>query len=140
MASLRDPTAVLDPLRRSIIKRGLSILVCSGDVALSIGVDEMQRNFAGMRTQVEAWRQSQLSDVAAKLIIYRAFIESDLEVPKHLAKPVHELYFNPQHEEFQPRTMWSLSNAFTSAFKELEPIPQFRATAKLGGFLTAAAL
>ena len=73
MASLRDPTAVLDPLRRSIIKRGLSILVCSGDVALSIGVDEMQRNFAGMRTQVEAWRQSQLSDVAAKLIIYRAF-------------------------------------------------------------------
>jgi hypothetical protein len=31
--------------------------------------------------------------------------------------------------------MWSLSNAFTSAFKELEPIPQFRATAKLAGFL-----
>ena len=106
--------------------------------ALSIGVDEMQRNFGGMRTQVEAWRQSQLSDVEAKLIIYLAFIESDLEVPKHLAKLVHEMYFNPQHEEFQPRTMWSLSNAFTSAFKELEPIPQFRATAKLGGFLTAA--
>jgi len=30
-----------------------------------------------------------------------------------------------------------LSNAFTSAFKELDPIPQFRATAKLGGFLEA---
>jgi hypothetical protein len=42
-------------------------------------------------------------------------------VPKHLARPAHELYFNPHHEEFQPRTMWSLSNAFTSAFKELEP-------------------
>ena len=41
----------------------------------------------------------------------------------------------PQHEEFQPRTMWSLSNAFTSAFKELEPIPQYKATAKLAGFL-----
>jgi hypothetical protein len=49
------------------------------------------------------------------------------------------MYFNPQHEEFQARTMWSLSNAFTSAFKDLEPIPQFRATAKLSGFLTAAA-
>jgi hypothetical protein len=92
---------------------------------------------AACARRLEAWRQSQLSDVGAKLIIYRAFIESDLEVPKHLAKPVHEMYFNPQHEEFQPRTMWSLSNAFTSAFKELEPIPQFRATAKLGGFLTA---
>jgi hypothetical protein len=31
--------------------------------------------------------------------------------------------------------MWSLSNAFTSASKELEPIPQFKATAKLGEFL-----
>ena len=106
--------------------------------ALSIGVDLMQRNFDGLSKQVDAWRETQLSDVAAKLVIYRAFIESDLEVPKHLARPVHNLYFNPQHEEFQPRTLWSLSNAFTSAFKELEPIPQFRATAKLAGFLEAA--
>ncbi len=30
--------------------------------------------------------------------------------------------------------MWSLSNAFTSAFKELEAILQFRATVKLGAF------
>ena len=43
----------------------------------------------------------------------------------------------PVHDEFQPRTMWSLSNAFTSAFKELEPIPQYKATAKLAGFLQA---
>src|SRR5437899_1311638 len=107
--------------------------------ALSIGVDDMQRNFDGMRMQVEAWQESQLSDVSAKLIIYRAFIESNLEVPKHLARPVHDLYFQPQHEEFQSRTLWSLSNAFTSAFKELEPIPQFRATAKLAGFLQSAA-
>lgn len=106
--------------------------------ALSIGVDQMQRNFDGMRKQVDVWRDSQLSDVQAKLIIYRAFVESDLEVPKHLARPVHNLYFHPQHEEFQPRSLWSLSNAFTSAFKELEPIPQFRATAKLAGFLEMA--
>jgi len=53
---------------------------------------------------------------------------------------VHDLYFNPQHEEFAPRTMWALSNAFTSAFKELDPIPQFRATAKLGPFLEARAV
>ena len=45
---------------------------------------------------------------------------------------------NPQHEEFESRTMWSLSNAFTSAFQELDPIPQFRATAKLGRFLQEA--
>jgi hypothetical protein len=33
--------------------------------------------------------------------------------------------------------MWSLSNAFTSAFQELDPIPQFKSTAKLGEFLEA---
>jgi len=37
----------------------------------------------------------------------------------------------------KPRTIWSLSNAFSSAFKELDPIPQFKTTAKLGEFLEA---
>jgi len=103
--------------------------------AISIGVDRMQRNFEPMSQQVETWRRSELTEVTARLIIYQAFIESELDVPKHLARRVHELYFEPQYEEFRPRTLWSLSNAFTSAFKELDPIPQFRATAKLGGFL-----
>ena len=43
----------------------------------------------------------------------------------------------PKYEEFRSRTIWSLSNAFTSAFKELDPIPQFKATAELGAFLEA---
>ena len=103
--------------------------------AIAVGVDRMQRNFEPMRKQVEAWRQSELTDVTAKIIIYQAFIEGELDVPKHLARRVHDLYFEPAFEEFQPRSVWSLSNAFTSAFKELDPSPQFRATAKLGCFL-----
>jgi hypothetical protein len=105
--------------------------------ALSVGVDDMQRNFKPMVEGVERWRNSQLSDVAARLIIYQAFIEGELDVSRHLARPVHDLYFKPQHEEFASRTMWSLSNAFTSAFKELDPIPQYKATGKLAGFLEA---
>lgn len=50
-------------------------------------------------------------------------MEGRLEAPKHLARTVHDLYFEPKYEEFRPRTIWSLSNAFTSAFKQLEPIP-----------------
>ena len=73
--------------------------------------------------------------MTAKVVIYEAFVEGKLEAPKHLARAVHDLYFEPTYEEFQPRTIWSLSNAFTSSFKELEPIPQFRATAKLEEFL-----
>ena len=60
---------------------------------VSVGVDRMQRNFEPMRKQVELWRQSELTDVTAKMIIYQAFIESELEVPRHLACRVHDLYF-----------------------------------------------
>jgi hypothetical protein len=42
---------------------------------------------------------------------------------------------NRNTTSFRLRTIWSLSNAFTSAFKELDPVPQFKATAKLGDFL-----
>jgi hypothetical protein len=75
------------------------------------------------------------SDVTPKVVIYEAFVEGKLEAPKHLARTVHGPYFEPKYEEFKPRTIWSLSNAFTSAFKELDPIPQFKATAKLEEFL-----
>ena len=53
---------------------------------------------------------------------------------------MHDLYFEPKYEEFRSRTIWSLSNAFTSAFNELDPIPQFKATAKLGEFLDVRSL
>jgi hypothetical protein len=61
--------------------------------------------------------------------------EGKLEAPKYLARTGHDLYFEPEYDEFRPWTIRSLSNAFTSAFKELEPILQFKATAKLGEFL-----
>jgi len=105
---------------------------------LAVGVDRMQRNFEPMRKQVEVWKGTRLPDESAKLVIYRAFVEGKLDAPKHLARSVHEWYFNPKVEEFAPRSLWSLSNAFTSAFKDLDPIPQFKATAKLASFLEVA--
>jgi hypothetical protein len=53
--------------------------------ALSVGVDMMQRSFEPMVQAVDRWRESQLTDVSAKLLIYQAFIEADLDVPRHLA-------------------------------------------------------
>jgi hypothetical protein len=103
---------------------------------LAIGVDRIQRNFGPMQRQVESWRETQLSDERAKLIFYSAFIDGKLEAPRTLLPEVHRMYFEPQYPEFSPRTMWSLSNAFTSAFKKLDPVPQFKATAKLGEFLS----
>jgi hypothetical protein len=100
---------------------------------LSVGVDRIQRNFEPMQRQVEAWRQTQVTDAQAKLIFYSAFVDGKLDAPKSLLPEVHRMYFEPEYPEFSPRTMWSLSNAFTSAFKKLDPVPQFKATAKFGG-------
>jgi hypothetical protein len=102
---------------------------------LAVGVDRIQRNFEPMQRQVESWRQTQITDAQAKLILYSAFVDGKLEAPRSLLPEVHRLYFEPEYSEFSPRTMWSLSNAFTSAFKRLDPVPQFKATAKLGAFL-----
>jgi len=62
-------------------------------------------------------------------------VEAELEIPHHLDRIVHDRYFNPQYPEFQSCTMWSQSNALTSAFKELEPVPAFKRIAKLADFL-----
>jgi len=104
---------------------------------ISVGVDRMQRNFEPMRKLVEAWQRSELTDVTAKVVIYEAFVEGEFEAPKHLARTVRDLYFEPKYDEYRPRTIWSLSNAFPSAFKELDPIPQFKSSARLGEFLEA---
>jgi hypothetical protein len=106
------------------------------DIEETIGgaVDKMQRNFKPLVRQIDAWKGFELSDQSAKLVIYRAFIEGS-EFPKHLSREVHRQYFEPEHNEFEARNMWSLSNAFTGAFKTLDAIPQYQNTGKLAGFL-----
>jgi hypothetical protein len=102
--------------------------------SLAIGVDRIQRNFEPLKQQVETWRENQIRDDEAKLVIYRAFVEGELEAPRHLARDIHHHYFHPEQDAFAPRTMWSLVNAFTTALKTLDPIPFYRTTAKLGQF------
>jgi hypothetical protein len=100
---------------------------------ISVGVDRMQRSFAPLRAQIQGWLEYPVTDEQAKLLIYRAFLED--RFPRIIMPEVHRCYFKPEYEEFRPRTLWSLSNAFTSAFKLLKPMRQFTATAKLGRYL-----
>jgi hypothetical protein len=56
--------------------------------------------------------------------------------PLKLLRTVHQEFFvAPSHAEFKQQTVWSMENAFTTAFKELKPVRQYEATAKLGKFL-----
>lgn len=145
-----------DKSMRLALTAGLRVTVCdnmmfSGDFtpllhkhtrklelldAISIAVDRIQRGFAPLQRQIANWEETHLPDNEVKLIIYEAFMDKRLKVPKHLMGLVHQLYFKPEQEAFEGRTFWSLSNAFTSAFKKLQPIQQFLATAKLGSFLS----
>ena len=41
-----------------------------------------------MVNQVRGWQERQIEDDYAKLVIYRAFVEGELEAPKFLARKV----------------------------------------------------
>jgi hypothetical protein len=103
--------------------------------ALSIGVDRIQRNFDPLKRTVLDWQQCYCDDNDARLILYEAFIERRLPVAPKLITEVHRHWFNPPHEEFKDKTLWSLANAFTEAFKTLKPINQYQAAAKLSPFI-----
>lgn len=103
--------------------------------SISIAVDRIHRNFETLEQQVRAMTDFGLTDNDAKLFIYRAFLENEIRgIPRNLMPVVHEHYFKPTIDAFVPRNLWSLSNAFTSAFKQLTPIKQFEVTARLGAF------
>ena len=103
--------------------------------SISIAVDRIHRNFETLEQQVRAMTEFGLTDNDAKLFIYRAFLDRALKgVPRNLMFDVHDQYFKPTHEAFMPRNLWSLSNAFTAAFKTLTPMKQYEVTARLGSF------
>jgi hypothetical protein len=103
---------------------------------ISVAVDRIQRGFGPLEKRIDAMREFALDDDAARLLIYRAFLDRGLRgVPRQLMPKVHENYFKPRFEEFHARNLWSLSNAFTSSFKELAPVKQFEVTARLGGYV-----
>lgn len=105
--------------------------------SISIAVDRIHRGFEPLKQKIQAMREQILTEDEVKLIIYQAFLDRNIKgIPRHLMPMVHEHYFHPNHEAFYPRNLWSLSNAFTSAFKKLAPIKQFEVTARLGTYLT----
>lgn len=104
---------------------------------VSLGVDRVIAGFDQVGAQVQRWKDRAMTDDDARVIIYEAFVDGRLEVPPTLLRAVHDLYFKPIYPEFEPRNLWTLSNAFTSAFKRLTGTSQFRATALLPQFLTA---
>ena len=103
--------------------------------ALSVAVDRIQRNIGGVEKSIEFKKNYELDEESARNMIYRAFLVD--KFPMSLMRSLHQEFFvAPSYEEFKPKNLWSLENAFTSCFKKLKPVQQFEATAKLGKFLS----
>lgn len=62
----------------------------------------MQRSFEPMRKQVGTGRRVSLPTSTAQVVIYETFVEGKLEAPKHVARTVHDLYFEPKYKQFRP--------------------------------------
>ncbi len=105
--------------------------------SVSIGVDRIHRGFEPLSRSIKTKRLTLISDDEARVLIYQAFLEK--KFPISLIKRVHRNYFNPPYEEFGERSLWSLENAFTGSFKELAPVRQYEAAARLGKFLESLA-
>jgi len=102
--------------------------------SVSLGIDRIQRGFEPLRSQIDAKRTTELSETEAMTVVYKAFMQ--YKFPVTLMKTVHKEFFvAPSYDQFKPSTLWSLENAFTTAFKQLQPVRQFEMTARLGKFM-----
>ena len=131
---------------------GLSVFVCDnlafrGDmIALkrkhTSGLDlktelagavlRFQDHFGRLAAEVEHLQDCTLPDLEAKGLIHDAFASGLM--PLRLLPQVSEAYFTPKLPEFEPRTAWSLHNAFTGAAKAMPMTTRLPAIQALGKF------
>lgn len=107
---------------------------------LIIGLEKMVKLIDPVRTSIQTMQDTFIHNAEAKEIILDALFKG--VIPKHLLEPIYNYYFVPEQayetpseiEAFTGHTLWSMSNAFTSSIKMLNPIAQFQYTAKVAEY------
>ena len=83
--------------------------------------------------RIAAYKATELSDAQVHDLLVRtvdARVIANATLPKVLKE-----WRQPTHEEFQPRTAWSLQNAYTEVMKAASPLYVMRRCLKLTGLL-----
>lgn len=83
-----------------------------------------------LRADILSLQELELTNNEAKAFIHDAFVKGIM--PMQYIKVVSSLYFSPIHPEFEPRTAWSLNNAFTEAAKDMGLNRRMEAVQELG--------
>jgi hypothetical protein len=78
---------------------------------------------------INGWREVQIDDRDAAYMVLKSY--RDGYVNFRYLNDFYENWNNPPHEEFAPRTAWSLYNAFTETIKDMSPPRQLRLLAGL---------
>jgi hypothetical protein len=87
---------------------------------LDAAVAKYEQHYFNLKAEVENLKAAMLTDEQAKAMIYDMFDPNKNlhPMPSKYFTEVGREYFNPKHAEFEPRTMWSLHNAFTEIQKD----------------------
>ena len=95
-------------------------------------------SYLGVEARRIAWmREAEVNEDHANSLILQAY-EKDIVGARLLPELIHE-WREPSHDDFKPRTMWSLLNAFTEVLKDRQRTQPARAaeeTIRLQSLLT----
>ncbi len=69
--------------------------------------------------RIEWMQQTELKDIEAESLILRACVQRGIVAQRQLPLVFRE-WHEPEHEAFKPRTAWSLLNAFTGIFRDMQ--------------------
>lgn len=101
-------------------------------VELAGAVLRFQEHFGRLAGEVEHLKARALPDIEAKALIHDAFATGLM--PLRFLPEVSQGYFAPALLDFEPRTAWSLHNAFTGAAKAMPMTTRLPAIQALGKF------
>jgi len=94
-------------------------------------VGQLGERFHRLDRQIEAYQEAEINDRTAHDVIIRAI--DCRAVNPTAVKGVLKEWRQPSHEDFEPRTAWSLFNAFTERMKGGNPNTTLRRTQALHG-------
>ena len=94
------------------------------------GVKRAIAKFSVLDGRIEELKALPISDIEAKALVVDSVMKGVMT--ERLIVDVVKTYLNPPHQEFEPRTMWSLHNSYTEVFKKLRPNLAMENTVELG--------
>lgn len=95
-------------------------------------VSKYEAQYMNLKGQITGLQSTEITDDRAKSIMWDAFCGKKPAMPLKYRNAVARTYFEPPHEEFASRTLWSLHNAFSEVAKQMSMGERMLSTQKFG--------